>query len=425
MHGVQYRIARRGAELLEIGGRLVYSTCSLNPIEDEAVLHRLLKDSEGALELVDATELVPGLKYAKGISYWELTGKDCQDFYKTFDEVPDEFHNIIRPQMFPPSKEDAAKYSLDKSMRILPHFQNTGGFFVAVLLKKTCLPWERKRFEREQAQNTVNTTDLSETTEVVDEDSSGRTRKKRRIFGYKEDPFVFFKEDEDVWPQIKTFFDIDLNGFKPTQLLTRSLVGKKKNIYFCSESVKELVEANVGHIKIINTGVKVFARCDHRGMKCEFRLANEGLDAICTVIGDARRINVTKEEMIMLLQNTNPENPPTIDSLNKETIERMNCLDPGSVLLVYTDEENIKLNVVGWKGGRSLRAYIDLNESIHMLRLLGADVSAFEVNKYKKDESNNTEDTSTVNSEEAMNIDEIPEEGNNDNQSIQDDDEKE
>lgn len=35
LHGVQYRIARRGAELLDIGGRLVYSTCSLNPVENE------------------------------------------------------------------------------------------------------------------------------------------------------------------------------------------------------------------------------------------------------------------------------------------------------------------------------------------------------------------------------------------------------
>lgn len=67
LHGIQYRIVKRGVELLEVGGRLVYSTCSLNPVENEAVLHRLLKDSEGALELVDIAHLVPGLKYVPGI----------------------------------------------------------------------------------------------------------------------------------------------------------------------------------------------------------------------------------------------------------------------------------------------------------------------------------------------------------------------
>lgn len=60
LHGTQFRIVKRGAELLDIGGRLVYSTCSLNPIENESVMHRLLKEADGALELVDASELVPG-----------------------------------------------------------------------------------------------------------------------------------------------------------------------------------------------------------------------------------------------------------------------------------------------------------------------------------------------------------------------------
>jgi 16S rRNA C967 or C1407 C5-methylase (RsmB/RsmF family) len=36
-----------------IGGRLVYSTCSLNPIEDEAVVAAMLKQADGGLQLMD------------------------------------------------------------------------------------------------------------------------------------------------------------------------------------------------------------------------------------------------------------------------------------------------------------------------------------------------------------------------------------
>ena len=31
----------------------------------------------------------------------------------------------------------------------------------------------------------------------------GPQRKKRKIHGYKEDPFVFFTEDEPLWPSIR------------------------------------------------------------------------------------------------------------------------------------------------------------------------------------------------------------------------------
>ncbi|ELT89427.1 hypothetical protein CAPTEDRAFT_105596, partial [Capitella teleta] len=47
LHNLQARILRRGLEVLEVGGRLVYSTCSLNPIEDEAVLAEVLTETAG------------------------------------------------------------------------------------------------------------------------------------------------------------------------------------------------------------------------------------------------------------------------------------------------------------------------------------------------------------------------------------------
>lgn len=111
---VQYRITRRGAEMLEVGGRLVYSTCSLNPIENEAVLQRIIADSKGALEIVDASHLVPGLKFKPGMTSWKLASKEVDEIYSSFDEVPEKYHTIIRPNMFPMPKEEMEKLGLEK-----------------------------------------------------------------------------------------------------------------------------------------------------------------------------------------------------------------------------------------------------------------------------------------------------------------------
>ena len=53
MHPLQLQIAMRACALLKVGGLLSYSTCSLNPIENEAVVAALLARCGGAIELVD------------------------------------------------------------------------------------------------------------------------------------------------------------------------------------------------------------------------------------------------------------------------------------------------------------------------------------------------------------------------------------
>lgn len=45
--------------------------------------------------------------------------------------------------MFPPAtEEEARKIGLQNSMRVLPHDQNSGGFFVALLKKHDDFEWK-------------------------------------------------------------------------------------------------------------------------------------------------------------------------------------------------------------------------------------------------------------------------------------------
>lgn len=414
---IQYRILKRGSELLKVGGRLVYSTCSLNPLENEAVLCRILKEARGALHLVDASASLPGLKYKPGMNYWE-PGTNDQVFYKKWEDVPPKWHTIIRPHMFAPPEEEIKGYHMEKSMRILPHQQNTGGFFVAVFEKTETLPWEgairatKKQEEevnrqREAANNAPEeektTTEKPEPKEEKKSVPWGPQRKKH--VGYKEDPYVFFKGEEEAFKSIKSFYCLN-DEFDSTCLLTRSEGGKMKNIYFCSKEVQDLVTKNEHIVKIINTGVKTFARCDNKNSKCAFRLAQEGLGGLKGFIGPDRRAILQKEDLVKLLQCDDPTKPPEISGLTEVTQVRIRELSHGSCVLQYNDDK-LSLTLVGWRGTHSLRAYVDSNETVHVLRLLGADISKYgsfhfllnfflkkidnfllftEINKFKKDE---------------------------------------
>lgn len=203
----------------------------------------------------------------------------------------------------------------------------------------------------------------------------GPQRKKKRITGFKEDPYVFFGDDEPVWLQIKAFYGLS-DAFNARCLLTRSVSDKKRNIYFCSEAVRDMLLLNEDAIKIINTGVKTFVRCDNRNMRCSYRLANEGLPSINQLMGDLRRVDICKEDLIVLLQNNTPVAPPLLENLTEGTRQAVANLGAGSCVMKCIDEA-LTMTLVGWRGTASLRAYTDQNDTVHMLRLLGADLSKY------------------------------------------------
>ena len=86
LHPLQIQICMRGLALVKVGGLLVYSTCSLNPIEDEAVVCEVLRRCEGSVELLDPSKIVPGLKVSPGVSTWKVFDKDMQ-LFSSWDEL--------------------------------------------------------------------------------------------------------------------------------------------------------------------------------------------------------------------------------------------------------------------------------------------------------------------------------------------------
>jgi len=368
LHGIQYRIARRALEMLEVGGRMVYSTCSFHPLENEAVVSRLLQDMQGRLELVDVKEMLPGLDYSPGLETWTPASKQG-DLYPSFDSCPPKVQAQIRPYMFPPPPTMAASMCLTRCVRVLPHKQNTGGFFVALLQKTGACPWQ------EEGRKVEDKPDSPPVTEQPPE-------KKKKFWGFREDPFIYFKPEEPIYARIRDYFKLSL----PYKVfLTRCEDESKKNsIYFTTEKVREVMENNVDRVKIINTGVKAFARCENKGAGCDYRIAQEGSLSTIPFIS-ARTLHPTREDMETMLLSEDADAPPEIVNMSEKFREELENTDTGSVAFLYTDPTtSLVVKTVGWKGKMSVRAYVPRNDRLHYLRLIGADITAFETNKFKE-----------------------------------------
>ncbi|KAG5481080.1 hypothetical protein LSCM1_06758 [Leishmania martiniquensis] len=109
----------RGLDLLATGGILVYSTCSMNPKEDEEVVCAALELFGDSVELIDVNAVLQ----QKGFHLHSTGGIRSPNL-----------EGLQQPAL-PPA------YDGNKVLRVLPHRDDTGGFFVAALRKVKSSDW--------------------------------------------------------------------------------------------------------------------------------------------------------------------------------------------------------------------------------------------------------------------------------------------
>ena len=142
LHDLQVDLLSRAVAVTRSGGRIVYATCSLDPVEDEAVVAEILRNHDD-LELLDVSELLPNVPGEAGRSDWSVLGDDGHPSDEPFSD-----------SMASPTEEWIFS-ALPRCMRVWNDHVDAGGFFLAVLERSTESQTEKFTTEHTLAPNEV------------------------------------------------------------------------------------------------------------------------------------------------------------------------------------------------------------------------------------------------------------------------------
>ncbi|KAJ7322827.1 S-adenosyl-L-methionine-dependent methyltransferase [Mycena albidolilacea] len=423
LHGLQLRILQRAMKMLAPQGRIVYSTCSLNPVENEAVVAGALR-SNPDFRLVDVSAKLPALRWRPGLTAWRPTDKSLcttYDTYETFMATCTQ-GEMVKAKMtrghWPP--EDVEALELPRCLRIYPHLQDTGGFFVAVLERTSTgtteveAPREKKRGADEPAEIPESkkprldsegvvpkVEDAAETpaeTDAVAEvatknpapPKAGKQKKGEGGGSFKENPYTFLPPDDPSVVSCVSRLHLT-PSFPSSNVLVRApapdpdadpdaSTNGHRNLYITNDLVKLLVTHNdYNRIRLTCAGTKVFTKQEAgRGGEAQFRVLGEALplvipytDPATIVEGDMGVLTVLVEKAYPLI-SAFPEGPFRTALMERETgshIVRFPCGLDG----VLSHDLLLPL----WKSPSSLTLMIDKKaKSALSMRVFGKDITS-------------------------------------------------
>ncbi|KAF5390600.1 hypothetical protein D9757_002741 [Collybiopsis confluens] len=440
LHGLQLRILQRAMKMLKPDGRIVYSTCSINPVENEAVIAAAL-ESNPEYHLVDVSSVLPELQRRPGMTFWRPTAdRYVSTTYESYEAFATTISQVgaatkLTPGHWPPANTDAL--NLDRCMRIYPHLQDSGGFFVAVLERQPTeaksAPRERKRTaenveptepetkkprlepESEALPSNNSSSDAYvDQTSVADTNTPTEGGNEIPTSGggsFKEMPYTFLSPQDPTL--ISCISRLRLSAdFPSSNVLVRNPEGDVvRSMYLTNDLTKEIILANdFTRIRLNAAGTKVFTKQEGgKGVDAQYRILGEGLPVVlpytqtdAIVTGDMTILKHLVMSHYPLCSSFEESFQPVLEGLE------LGChifkFPPGELDGALLPHE---LFVPIWKSGVSVSLMVDKKaKNALALRVFGKEVPPSTREKKSKTENDAELPTELVGVEENGEVDE-------------------
>jgi len=272
----------------------------------------------------------------------------------------------VKVSMFPPSEQEAQSMHLERCIRVLPHHQDTGGFFIALLKKNSV----------EKLESSV---EVIHSNELSNQHSPGPQKKKMKRFVQPkyDDPFLELSTLEngvDRINSIRKFFALP-SDFPLQNVFTRSEgKGKRQRMYLVSDQAASVLKS-ASRLMIVHAGI----RCFEQGVNDEEHVFDVRVyQDVFPVIQPF----VSKQTLSLELDKFSRFVSEGVIRRKKEewdaaVLTKMNQLERGSVLVVLDEADCTRLEVAhvgvaSWLTNVSLSMMVKKDSSTSILRLLEA-----------------------------------------------------
>lgn len=335
LHKLQLDILKKGISLLRIGGEIVYSTCSLNPVENEAVIAEVLRLYPNEIEVVDCSSSFDDtsiIKVREGLTDWKLYIENPEN-KEELVEVKDIESPMYKKHCQSISEscfnrlDNKQKIELKKCIRILPHDSDTSGFFITLLRKKQVVEVNTEK---------SNDKDTTQNKEAFDIKIKGGVV----LHNYGINLLSMEKHSEELtW--LRDYYGLK-EDFPFHQLASHS--DKTSKINYISKGVYRYLKNDVRQqVKIITCGVRVFSQT--RGTfnsinECRYRLCQDGILYALPYV--TKRVYEVNEETFKTLLTQGSLKLEEFENRlnNKQLKEDLEKLSIGCIVLYLAKKSN-------------------------------------------------------------------------------------
>ena len=369
-HFLQTKILDNAINQCKNDGFIIYSTCAINPIENEAVVCHILEKYKDKIELVNCSKKLRDMKikFREGLIKWKVcVGIDKDKNYiweEKYKDLKSNKSGLIKESMFHEiytykNNHPTALFkftdplNLRNCIRIYSHENNSDCFFIAVIHKKNSIennsnnnsiPLNENKMKTigEDLEDFIDFLGLEDNEKKSDDEKNDKNEIKLGVGDGAEskkniEEDLIFKKYVKITSYPESYNDLMKNFKFKNVLLIRHLFCKRESsqkIFLFSKKLSEMITIFTKmNLNIIRSGLVVFKKEREKSIKMMYRVTHYGAILMADYFG-GQIIELDKPDLIRMLFDTDDLSIP-FDKIPEEEKKKIDECESGSIILIY------------------------------------------------------------------------------------------